>query len=783
MSTKATSASSPPPIDASSSSTVKETEPVRDMGRKSASFKNSTQIASTAHPNDIDKQPSGAVDDPANMGKSSNISKQNAPTPTSTTTGNKSTGNDDDKDAAKKEIESLKNVISADLLLMGKTHKRVTKLLPALEACSERFKELQEGHLANADDFRELKKAVKKLKQEINAKYKEEDEGLQELLLSLLAFDTKKPTIAAIKKAEQQFPQLIKEDWVGVESSYFREFKARYLHLSDEKKLCLLCFSVFPKDEEIKKRVMINWWIGEGFVPLTSANKTNSHMEEKWANDFFGELIRMGFIHPIYKKGKLRRADTCKIQPFVRSMLIKIAKKANFFDFDEDGNPKADYLKSMRSCLTGTGLESNLRSCFKGTELDINQVLENLHALFNVKEAILELKSEWLSKMKNINVLYLGRWQASAAHHIEIEDITTLKKKNANVLDGLENMKHLRFLSLQGISRITELPGNISNLTGLKILDLRACHNLETIPDEIGSLHNLTHLDMSECYLLDQMPERLSHLSNLAVLSGFVVGETGRKNSCTLADLQNLQKLRKLSIQTSLNDFPMEDHLRALYEFRKLEKLTITWGRGSMQPDKKSGQAKEATNTPISQSQTLSTLEQEAVSPNKEGKEDEKRKENSEPGQPAACAGKIKFPFTIKKSRGNPSSENRRGKKEKELAKLEGTCLLPPELKKLDLQCFPDLTSREWVKPCNLKNLQKLYIRGGKFSDLGQFQEFAGKDKWEKVKELRLKYLNELEMDWKELLELFPKLKYLEKVNCPKLTFFPCDQTGVWMRK
>ncbi|XP_028077010.1 disease resistance RPP13-like protein 4 [Camellia sinensis] len=54
--------------------------------------------------------------------------------------------------------------------------------------------------------------------------------------------------------------------------------------------------------------------------------------------------------------------------------------------------------------------------------------------------------------------------------------------------------------------------------------------------------------------------------------------------------------------------------------------------------------------------------------------------------------------------------------------------------------------------------------------------------KWA-VKALCLKYLRELKMDWSELRDLFPDLSYLEKVKCPKLFFFPCNNGGVWRNR
>ncbi|GJU74902.1 hypothetical protein Tco_1266307, partial [Tanacetum coccineum] len=115
---------------------------------------------------------------------------------------------------------------------------------------------------------------------------------------------------------------------------------------------------------------------------------------------------------------------------------------------------------------------------------------------------------------------------------------------------------------------------------------------------------------------------------------------------------------------------------------------------------------------------------------------------------------------------------------------------LGSRLEKLDLKCFPDNETPNWLTPARLQGLKKLYIRGGQFSDLGQYQDIyevddspiQHKQTWN-VEILRLKYLEELKMEWRELQNLFPKMTSLEKVKCPKLTLFPCNERGVWNKE
>lgn len=343
--------------------------------------------------------------------------------------------------------------------------------------------------------------------------------------------------------------------------------------------------------------------------------------------------------------------------------------------------------------------------------------LEKLHLLINVDEHILEFKPDWFSKMANLNFLYLGRWKVLATDHIEVED--------TEFFSGFEKMRCVKFLSLQGISNIIALPKSILQMENLEILDVRACYNLETIPQKIDLLKNLVHLDMSECYLLDHMPKGLSLLKKLKVIKGFVVGtdnddDNEKDTSCTLTDLKGLENLSKLCIYTDLLKFPKEHHVRALENLEGLCKLTITWGGNALR-----------------------------------AKGDDNKKDSSTEG-------------------------NTRQKKQK-------PGKLPPNLMKLDLKCFPESTTPYWLQLRNLKdlNLKKLYIRGGKLSDLGQYQDIDDcimlqPVTW-KVEVLRLKYLSEIKMEWRQLHNLFPSLVYLEQVSCPNLTLFPCDANGIWI--
>uniref|UniRef100_A0A5B6YJJ3 Disease resistance RPP13-like protein 4 n=1 Tax=Davidia involucrata TaxID=16924 RepID=A0A5B6YJJ3_DAVIN len=811
MSTKTTSSSS----EVSSSTTSHEIVPIGNPIVSSSSLNTSNQVATTQNqnPNEEIRKPTSVAHPKAKHSLRTLCCKSKDKI---TETNTKSKDGSTTSNGGHNEAEALSNWITADLSFIRKASETIKKYEDKIKEVSDQFEELKKD--GNRDELRDLKKIVSKLKLQISSRNKDDDRQTR-------SNGSANISASDANKLFDKMPKLYKCTTFE-QSSAFRDLEVRYDGLSStELKLCLLCFSVFPENAIITKRLMIYWWIGEGFV------RTTDKTAEKMASKFLKELMSKGFIEPFREKRSLG-VDRFRMHPFTRSAVIMLAERAKFFDFDSaKGNLTEDFACSLRACLLGKGL-SNI------------EVLEKLHMVFNVNEPILEFKAEWFLKMRNVNVLYLGRWQTSATHHIEVED--------TKFLDGLMNMNHLRFFSLQGVSRITELPESISQLGNLRILDLRACHNLEVIPEGIGCLKSLTHLDMSECYLLDHMPKGLASLSELQVLNGFVVSKG--KHSCTLDDLAKLPKLRKLSIYTGLKDFPTNTDLGALNQFQKLFKLTIAWGRGSLQDEtnKSAKQAKDAAkstapgtpkqekdaakstapDTPkkakdaakstlrdtgkqaqdAAKSTAPDTTKQvkyatesmasEITSPENKGSsqaptDNDAKQENSAMNSTAADTPKRENIGDDKKKGNVAAKPVTLGSKTSFLARVlttrPATTIklpeLPSQLEKLDLQCFPASITPSWLMPAKLKSLKKLYIRGGKFSDLGQFQELDGKEgelptkeKWT-VEVLRLKYLSELAMDWRELQELFPKLIYLEKVKCPKLTFFPCDEKGVWINK
>ncbi|KAM5577080.1 disease resistance RPP13-like protein 4 [Rosa sericea] len=335
-----------------------------------------------------------------------------------------------------------------------------------------------------------------------------------------------------------------------------------------ELKVCLLSLSIFPENADIKKRPLIYWWIGEGFITSTKEKKA-----EEIGEEIFEKLMRKDLIQPGAGEPNCELlVKSCTMHPWIRRMLISLASEAKLFEFDSKWPMMPSYStkKYGRACLVSKDPE-NVKPISEGAESD------TLLTLFNVNARYLDLEQKRLEELKKVEVLQLGRWQNSPTHHIEVEHRRFVGSSAEGVLNGLGAQKYLKYLSLRGISRITQLPDSILNLISLEILDLRACHDLERLPSDISSLKKLTHLDVSECFLLEGMPKGLQKLASLQVLKGFLIG-TLKKTPCRLGELAKLKNLRRLSIHMGNEAVVQEKEFTKLEGVSSLRHLKISWG-------------------------------------------------------------------------------------------------------------------------------------------------------------------------------------------------------------
>ncbi|XP_031092002.1 uncharacterized protein LOC115996750 isoform X2 [Ipomoea triloba] len=372
---------------------------------------------------------------------------------------------------------------------------------------------------------------------------------------------------------------------------------------------------------------------------------------------------------------------------------------------------------------------------------------ERLLAIINVTLKYLDMDHEPFGKMKWLRTLHLGRWRDSLpVPHIEVE--------NDRIFEALFHVaNHLKYLSLRGISRITSLPSTISKCCNLQILDLKACYNLETLPTEINKLYKLTHLDVSECYLLQtNLWSLVQNLQCLQTLKGLKLDQS------TLNSLQALAAsgtLRKLSIILTTPTFNID----LLTSLSKLCILTITW---RITPDTQPKVSTE--NLPQQQqaAEEISANTETTSHPKPEKSGDDGGGASTEnPAQQQPAGGEISANTeTTPHPKPEISDANTESTPQKNPEKSDGASTrnqpqknptqksdeeeeegieVLPNLKKLDLRCYPDKTWPNWVK--KFSSLETLYITGG------DLEEFPMLDlDLQKLQLLRFKYLTKLKL-------------------------------------
>ncbi|KAJ6854908.1 hypothetical protein NC651_039771 [Populus alba x Populus x berolinensis] len=248
----------------------------------------------------------------------------------------------------------------------------------------------------------------------------------------------------------------------------------------------------------------------------------------------------------------------------------------------------------------------------------------------------------------------------------------------------------------------------------LKYLCLRGISLITTLPSSIGELFSLEILDLKACHNLEELPSEIGSLTSLTHLD---------VSDCPFLESmpKELQKLTRLQV---LKGFVIGNSKRTpckiadLADLKELRRLSIYIGNEAVVKEGEFAKLKA-----IEKLRCLTMWWGVKVSP-----------ETSSAKSPKLIA----------------------------LTDLS----FPPGLEKLDLRGIPQPNPLKELKPGSLKQLKKLYIRGGKLQKLnhGEKDDHA----WE-VEILRLRYLKDFKIDKKSLKQAFPKLEYLDVI---------CDQIG-----
>lgn len=508
------------------------------------------------------------------------------------------------------------------------------------------------------------------------------------------------------------------------ETEELTKVKRKFDCLDENRKRCFMLLSVFPDDFPVRVTDLTLWWMEEELIPeefvkrCKIVNNDCRVLRTMIAEEFVRGTLQV-FVEKDFIQPVIEKkiVKGYKMYPLVRRIANILAWRDDFIHIDTEGN----FQLAESSSKSKTAL---LLSTKKSSQYEVrNRDPKDFQTIFNVNESLIDMQRLWLSKAKNLRVLQLGSWRLSDDKHTEVTSTDFFK--------SFQYLTSLRYLSFRRISGIHELPPSMfSKLQELRILDLKACQDLTKIPAGIGMLTNLTHLDMSECYLLQSLPKEIGRLTELQVLKGLVIWDS--EFGCKISDLEHLKKLTKLSIFGSME--PDDTDFAGLSNLEELCSLTITWISKGETIQEESSKGSNLLQ------RSVTKLSKKGISPKR------KKVNGSQVSVPVMAGGH--------------------------------TAVTLPNLEKLDLLCYPESKLPPWINCSNFQKLKKLYIRGGKLSCLPDAD--SADSRW-KVETLRLKFLDEMALNWKDLNLQFPDIKYVEKVDCPKLESFPCDDSGIYI--
>ncbi|XP_056688888.1 putative disease resistance protein RGA3 [Spinacia oleracea] len=305
------------------------------------------------------------------------------------------------------------------------------------------------------------------------------------------------------------------------ENGVMEILKLSYQHLQSPLKNCFAYCSLFPKDYEFDKEMLINLWMAEGFItPI----KHEGHSLEELAEEYFLILMQRCFFQEI-KRDEWGDISSCKMHDLMHDLAQKVAGvNCKVAKFGEINSNKGIHHLSLAYRLT---------SMWKIPKWMLN--LKRLRT-FLLPEQVRDgspfgklICQEIISSFGCLRVLDL--------HNLGVR----------NFPSSIGKLIHLRYLNLSH-TPIIELPDSITDLLNLQTLNLYNCTSLVTLPKNMRKLSNLRSLDVGQCQWIRHMPSGLGELTSLYKLPRFTVNHRNfpifRNNPAKLSDLQNLDNLK-----------------------------------------------------------------------------------------------------------------------------------------------------------------------------------------------------------------------------------------------
>ncbi|KAL1346353.1 putative disease resistance protein RGA1 [Arachis hypogaea] len=330
----------------------------------------------------------------------------------------------------------------------------------------------------------------------------------------------------------------------------FAILKLSYDHLPSPLKNCFSYCSLFPKGFMFEKNTVIQLWVAEGFIRTTDDIRS----AEDIGHEYFMNLLSMSLFEAA-TTNDCGDVTAYKMHDLIHDLSLLVVGREYAVVGEKEVNvgKKTRYLSYNIPLFSAATLSSYL---LNGDKLRTFHVPRQ--PIHSSRDLVFSFGS--LISLRCLRVLTLRAL-----------DITVIPK-------GIEELKHLRYIDLQGNANIQSLPSEITSLYNLQTLKLSNCSNLKELPADINKMMSLRHIELDSCVSLTCMPPGLEQLTGLQTLTLFVLGHGSKLSLSELSGLNNLRGKLKIKGLNSLRGIAASvESAKVLLQKPHLQELELQW--------------------------------------------------------------------------------------------------------------------------------------------------------------------------------------------------------------
>ena len=312
-------------------------------------------------------------------------------------------------------------------------------------------------------------------------------------------------------------------------------------------KPCFAYCALFPTDYKIKKKLLVQMWIAQGYI-----RSLDKDSEEDLGNRYFEELVSKSLLVVFEKDANDNILSYKMHDPNTNS--VRAVKGSEVLIL------KSDTVKIERE-FRHVSLFNSVN--LKGKPLN----LEHIRTFLTIP-GYCKYKDDFIRRIVSLNF-----------KRLRVLSLHGCKTKRLPKFIG--RLCHLRYLDLS-YNDVEKIPKSVTRLKCLQTLRVVGCENLKRLRRDTREMTSLRHLENDECPSMSKMPFGIGELTELRSLSVFVVGDV--KKECwvgRLSELKELNNLRgELSIVNLENANADESREANLSAKKYLKFLRLEWRGG-----------------------------------------------------------------------------------------------------------------------------------------------------------------------------------------------------------